>query len=379
MLFKHSKIFLSLLSSLILVHCQTSSDFSQEKKPVVGLKRPFRLGFFKLSPSLDKEKTLAPADYAGWVESGGLLLGSPDGREFVAFSLKNKTQLWSKAIKGDLTVPAYSFGESVIISQKDGTLTKLDLQNSQTQWEIQLPSFVSSEFAKNNERIFAVTANQILYAINAKDGNIEWFYDAEVPNEMLIQNTASPVVFGNQVYWGLSNGELVALESKTGKIQWRRNPKVGGGGRFHNYMGSFFVSNKNLVFCRYDGLIGAASLDGGELVWQVEGNTGNCVDSDYRGGRFYAVTTSGDTLALNADTGQNLWHGLKLGRDLSTISAIEDSVFVTGADGQVYSLGTDASLLWYDRLEGRILSHPVFIGKEVYVSTGLKNIYAYKL
>jgi outer membrane protein assembly factor BamB len=348
----------------------------------VGPKRPFRTGMWKMNPELDAQKPLAPADYAAWIEQSGFLIGSPASSQILAMSIKNRKPLWHKPLKGDLTAPVFPVGEALIVAQSDGTLSKLDLQSGNTQWDLKLPSFIPVAMSKDNEHVYVVTATQVLYAISIREGKIEWLYDPELPQEIRIHNTAPPFVYINQLYWGLSSGEIIAMDSKTGNKLWRRNPKQGGAGRFHNYMGSLAISNKRLVFCRYDGLIGAVSLDTrseGEMLWQLDTTTGNCSDSDSRSGIFYAVTTSGESIAVNMETGKNLWSGLKLGSGLNTMTAIEEYALITSTDGDIYALDHKGTVLWFDKLAARLLSHPFLFEKQACFASGLKNIYCYKI
>lgn len=378
MFLKHLMFSVLVLSSPLFYSCahETTSK---------GLHRPFRAGMMKFSPLKEEQKPLAPVDFSGWVEGLGRLIGSPDSQSVIAFSLDNRTVLWRKTLKAELSAPAFPVGDFVILAQQDGTLSKLDFRTGEKIWDLSLASFVPTQLTRDNERVFAVTATQVLYAININDGKVEWFVDAELPNEIRIHNSAPPFIYVNHLFWGLPNGDLVGIEIKSGKKLWRKNPRISGGGRFHNYMGTMAVSNashKGLVFCRYDGLIGSVSLEAGregELLWQLEGNTGNCTDSDTRSGRFYAVTSSGEVFSMNTDTGKSLWAPIKLGKDLSSITAIEEFVFVTGADGNVYALSPSGELQWYDKLDARLMSHPIFAGDKMYVPTGLKNIYAYKI
>lgn len=355
---------------------------SLASKPVsVGIKRPFRTGMMKMHPYLDLQKPLAPADYVGWVESAGMLLGNPEEGVLLAVDLKTRSKVWAKALKGgDLTVPVFPVGDSLLTCQKDGTLSKLDSKTGSVIWEYKLPTFVSVNLSNDQERIYAITSSQVLYAINFHDGKMEWLYDPEVNTEIKIQNAAPPLVSVGKLYWGLTTGELMSLEAKTGKRLWRRNPKYTIGGRFHNYAGSLVVSNKLLAFCRYDGLIGAVSTESGqegELRWQLDSNSGNCSDADSRGGLFYAVTSKGEVYSINIDNGATLWSS-KLGPDLSSVFVLEDSIFASSTEGQIYNISMNGQLIWFDNLEARILSHPFLFDKQIYFSTGLKNIYSYK-
>jgi len=380
MLFKNTLIATLLLSSF---GCVTHD---QRK----GERRPFRLGMTKFDSSLDYQKPLAPGDYSGWVERSGLFIGSTRAhpgsdhlQDLLALNFKNGTELWRKPLTGlDLSVPVHPLHNGIVVAQLDGSISKLDLQTGQLLWQISLPTFINVRMTSESGQLFVVTASQVLYALNSHDGKIEWVYDPDMPkNEIRIHNTAAPLVSGSHLYWGLSSGEIVGLELQSGQKKWRQNPKIAGGGRFHNYMGSMLVYKEHLVFCRYDGLIGAVSLENkreGELLWQVEGNTGNCADSDSRSGRFYAVTTSGDALAVNAETGNALWTGVKLGTGLSTVTAAEDSILITGTEGHIYALNTSGALEWYDNVDARLLSRPILLGKTAHFASGLKNIYSYQ-
>lgn len=344
--------------------------------------RPFRLGFLKLSPNLDQQKPLAPADYVGWIEDSGLIFGSHEPKKISAISIDSHAKVWSRNLKSDLTVPILKVGEYLIAADRNGTVSKFETKTGKLVWEKDLPSFAVTALQKDNERIFLSTAHQTLYALNAKTGQIEWIYDPEVSLDMHIQNTAPPFVYGANIYWGLTNGEVLAIEGNTGKELWRVHPEPTRHGRFHNYMGSLFVSFKQLVFCRFDGLIGGISLKNtpsGELSWSAKDHTGSCIDSDFRSGVFYAATSTGDFVAVDIQTGKNRWKALKLGKNLSTISAVEDYIIATGVDGEIYALNPRGQLVWFDQINARILSKPFFVGPKLYVTTGLKNVYAYRL
>lgn len=347
------------------------------------LGRPFRVGIIKLAAGFDQEKSLAPADYAGWsMHSSGILVGAPGEKMVRSIMLETNKLVWELALESDLSAPPLVLGETVVLGLRDGTLMKLDLSNGALIWRTKLSSFAARAITEDRERIYVTTALQTLYGISIQDGKIEWLYNPELPNEISIYNLAPPLLSTNVLYWGLSTGEIVNIESQTGKVLWRHDPKsTGRGGKFHNYVGRMTLAGRRLIFCRYDGLIGAMSVETGQegqLLWELAESSGNCVDSDFRGGRFYAASTNGDVHALTV-SGQKLWTS-KLGLPLSTVSATEDTIFATGVDGAIYNLKPNGTLLWYDIIAGgRILNRPFFVKKRAYFLTGLKNFYVYKL
>ncbi len=360
---------------------QGSKGFQESLSPSDS-GRPFRLGIIKLSAELDNEKPLAPADYAGWTaHSSGIIIGAPGDKTVRNLFLETNKPVWDLQLESDLSAPPLIVGESVILGLRDGTLMKLDLRNGSLIWKNKLGSFASRTIVEDRDRVYVATALQTLYGVNIQDGKVEWLYNPELPNEIGIHNLAPPLLSTNVLYWGLSTGEILNLETQTGKVLWRHDPKSSGrGGKFHNYVGRMSIAGRRLIFCRYDGLIGAVSIETGQegsLLWELNESTGNCVDSDFRAGRFYAATSTGDVHALTV-SGQKLWTS-KLGLALSSISAIEDSIFATGVDGGIYSLKQNGALIWYDLTGGRILNRPFFVKKRAYFLTGLKNLYVYRL
>lgn len=142
-----------------------------------------------------------------------------------------------------------------------------------------------------------------------------------------------------------------------------------------------FLSGKRLLFCRYDGLVGAVSTEAGkegELLWKLDSVTGNCTSADYREGRFYVSTTTGNIHAVSVSSGKELWPTLKLTNSLASVSAVEDFVFATGIDGQLFALNPSGAIAWQDDINARTVVPPVTIGDRLYFASGLKNIYVYR-
>ncbi|MBI2602272.1 MAG: PQQ-like beta-propeller repeat protein [Deltaproteobacteria bacterium] len=343
-------------------------------------KRPFRLGVIELSRKVDRDKPLGAIDFAGWAEQGGILVGAPDHKRVIAFSLRNGQTQWVLPTDEILSAPPLVLGEFVYLGLLDGTLMKVDIHSGKTNWKVKLNSFASRAMVKDNYYLYVVTANQTIYAVNLQEGRIEWLHDPELPEGIRLQNLVPPVVYLNKVYLGISTGEILSLDAKSGALLWRRNPQDQGG-RFHDVMGKMVPLGKLLAFCRYDGLVGAISLETGNegsLLWSVNELTGSCADSDFREGRFYVGTVNGDVGVINITTGKPLWIE-KLGIPVTSISAAEEYILVASSEGDILALNTTGSLEWRDFIGGRVATRPIFFEQSVYFSTGLKNLYGYRL
>jgi outer membrane protein assembly factor BamB len=340
--------------------------------------RPFRAGFWKVSPALDRVSPVAEADFGGWVQSGDLLIGSVDHEWIGAFSIKSRMPRWWLKISNQLTAQPKVFGSWVVLALQDGTVMKVEVLTGKLVWETHLDTFVGRNMELSGQSLLAVSSGQILYAIDFQTGTTQWLLDAGFPDALPIRTSSGPVVSNGTVYFGTADGEIVAVNLDSGKLAWRYNPEFSNE-RFHDVIGDLVVSGNRLLVTRYDGLVTAISLSGKErrMLWNKK--VPSIAGSIFRGERIYVSCVSGAVIAFQADSGNELWR-TELGEGAGYLAAGERSVYVGGASGRVASLeiGTGA-VEWIDYLEGRVSTPPFYIGADLYFATGLRNLYGYKI
>ena len=101
--------------------------------------------------------------------------------------------------------------------------------------------------------------------------------------------------------------------------------------------------------------------------------------SVYRNNRYYVSAQNGDVYAYDASSGKRVWR-LVTGTPLSTLTAGETTLFATGNNGEIFAINASTGeIRWHDDLGGEILSQPVLGETFLYISTGIHNIYKYRL
>jgi eukaryotic-like serine/threonine-protein kinase len=101
------------------------------------------------------------------------------------------------------------------------------------------------------------TCNNILYSLNAATGTKNWeFHNGKAT----MQNT--PILDNNGIAYFGSDGEIIALDAKTGLVKWRKNYNAG------NFGGDILFNNDKLYF-------GSTSVDSffctdlnGTIIWR---------------------------------------------------------------------------------------------------------------
>ena len=339
--------------------------------------KPARTGFFKLAPELDKQKPLAVADYGGWLESNGVLLGSLDDKWLTGLILPGLSPKWWRKSPGAQTCPPASFGNWAVFGFRNGSIWKVNALSGEKVWEQKLDSFPSRRIRKVNKQLLVVTANQTIYALDSESGAVNWVYDSNASEGLTIRTLAAPTVHQDRVYFGVSSGEIIALSLKTGDRIWTHNPGFSES-RFHDVVGEILVIDKMLLVTRYDGVMTALNLNNPkQSLWEKPVKLNSITDSSFRHGRLYVGTHNGYIYAFNPITGQELWKS-HIGVSVSSITAGETKLYVTSTQGRIAALDiSKGQLLWYDQVEGLITGSPIYIGNNIYFQTGLRNFYGY--
>ena len=341
--------------------------------------RPYRVGYIKMSPRLDREKPLAPFDPAGYALNSGLLIGAYDDRWISAMALASRQVQWWLDGGAQLTAPPGSFGGSVVLGFRDGKIMRVEALTGHKQWSITLDSFIERPFLLSGTTLYVMTAAQVLYALDFQSGKTLWLFDAGFPEGLAIRNGARPVVHENKVLFGTASGELLAVAADTGKLQWRYNPSYNEA-RFHDVVGDMVLRSNKLIFTRYDGYVAALDLNGSvrNVLWSDQ--LPSVTTSTLRGDRLYVGGLNGDVYAIDPDNGgKHLWRQTT-GSAVSTLTAGESKLYVVGAGGRLSVLdNVTGAYHWVDNLGASSAAAPIFDDNLLYFSTGLKSLYAYKI
>ncbi len=193
------------------------------------------------------------------------------------------------------------------------------------------------------ERLFTLGARdgkEYVYALDTQTGKEVW---SQVIGPMFDNDRgggprSTPTVDGDLLYVIGAQGELVCVESATGKKRWHRNLRKDLGGQMMSdwgYTESPLVDG-NKVVCSPGGSKGAvAALDrhSGKLVWRSRDLTdpaaySSIVVAEVGGVRQYVQMTGKGVAGVAAKNGRLLWHYLK---DNYRTAVIPTPIFHDGA------------------------------------------------
>jgi PQQ-dependent dehydrogenase (methanol/ethanol family) len=178
------------------------------------------------------------------------------------------------------------------------------------------------------DRVFYLTDNAHLLALDRLTGALLWDVDTPEGAAGQFGGTAAPLVVGDLVVTGVSGGDngirgfVAAYKATTGELAWKfmTIPKPGDTGPIADtWKGSALALGGGATWTT-----GSADADGNVVYWPV-GNPHPDTDGDERAG---ANLYTNSDLAIDAKTGKLLWHFQFTPHDLHDWDANEPIVLV---------------------------------------------------
>ena len=256
-------------------------------------------------------------------------------------------------------------------ARASGEVTAAALNNGKRQWRTKLDVTISGGVGLGAELVFVGTADAEVIALDRKDGEPRW--RVPVSSEVLV----SPVATTGYVIVRCADGRVIALNSATGQRLWLRHwpvPLLTLRGESRPVI----VDDKVLVGLA-DGRLVALDIFDGRTLWEAvvtapKGRTDleRMVDVDaaplVANGRVYVAAHQGRVVALELETGRNLWSA-DVGSALGMVSD-GAALYVVDDMDQVWALDlrSGRSLWKQDKLKHRRLSSPALIGDRVAVA-----------
>ena len=310
---------------------------------------------------------------------------------------------------------------------RKGFLVSKDLNSSKEFWSYRLPAEPVADVKIHKDQVYLALANNQVLAFQTKSGELtqkfsvkmaygsslsfkdrllivrnekeqlslfdlgksekRWFYNPDLSSEITLSEQADPYVIGNELIYGLSNGEIhfVDLSSgsrtKTVQISYSSN-------LFKSFVGQFFVQNAELYFARADGYFGSVALGsriGLDLKPSFLKNLGPLSTMTFRDSKVYLGATNGDIYVSSLGSqntesvDKNRTQKISLVGAAVEIYPSENNLFVVTAGGAVYRYDMQENKLhWQDHLETQVISPILYFPKGFLIQSGLGNLYSYR-
>ncbi|WP_310497300.1 PQQ-binding-like beta-propeller repeat protein [Sandarakinorhabdus sp.] len=237
-----------------------------------------------------------------------------------AFDAKTGSVAWSH----DLRIPkksvrtafggGVSFGDGrVFAASGQGLAAALDAATGKLLWEKPLGEPLRGSPAVSGNRVFVLTQDNQLFAMNAETGDSLWNITGTVEVASIL-GAGAPAIALETVVAGFSSGELNALRAENGRTVW---------------------SDQLARTGRSTAMAALADIDASPVIDR---------------GRVYAIGHGGRMVALELATGQRVWERNFAGT--STPWAAGEFIYIVTIEGEVLCLTRgEGKVRWVIQLE----------------------------
>lgn len=277
--------------------------------------------------------------------------------------------------KTDLEVPvsgAVGTGYGlVLVGTLRGEVIALDVASGEERWRSRVSSEVLAAPAVNGDIVLVQTQDDRLIALEIDTGAQRWSYEGS-PAVLTLRGTGAPVLTNQLAIAGLSNGKVIALDTRRGLPVWEQRVAIPQGRseleRVVDIDGGLLLSGGTLYVATYQGRAAALDVDSGRIQWQRDASTYSGVALGY--GSVYLSLASGTVEGVDERSTTALWSNDALARRQLSAPAVFSSYVVVGdREGYLHLLSqVDGRFVARERIDSSGLrARPVVEGDWLYV------------
>lgn len=304
------------------------------------------------------------------VTSSRVVASSADGT-VAAFDRRSGKQLWRTDTGGQLGSAPGGDDELVVVGDSEGTVIAVNASNGAELWRTPLSSEILSAPGVAATTVVVRTTDGRLYGLDRNSGEQRWVYNQTEP-VLTLRGTSAPQVFANGIIAGMDNGSLVTVLGDTGQRVWTTKVANARGSselqRIVDIDGDPVILDDAVYAVSYQGNIAAIDLRSGEPIWRrkMSSSKGLGVDD------INVYVTDADSIvhALSRSGGASVWtqEGLRA-RSVSAPEAVGAGAAVGDFEGYLHLLAADdGRFIGRTRIgSAAILAKPVFVDGILYV------------
>nr|WP_315080704.1 outer membrane protein assembly factor BamB [uncultured Kosakonia sp.] len=306
-------------------------------------------------------------------------LSIDDGREIWSVNLAEKDGWFSTRaalLSGGVTV----YGGKVYIGTEQAQVYALNASDGSVAWKTGVVGEALSRPVVSDGLVLIHTSNGQLQALNEADGAVKWTVNLDMPSLSLRGESAPTTAFGAAIVGG-DNGRVSAVLMQQGQLIWQQRISLANGpteiDRLSDVDTTPVVVNGVVYALAYNGNMTALDLRSGQIMWKRD--LGSVSDFVIDGNRIYIIDQNDRVLALSTDGGVTLWTQSDLLHRNLTSPALYNGYIVTGdSEGYLHWINVeDGRFVAQQKVDSSgFLTEPVVAGGKLLIQAKDGTLYA---
>ncbi|HKN02493.1 MAG TPA: outer membrane protein assembly factor BamB [Buttiauxella sp.] len=279
------------------------------------------------------------ADRRGTVKA----VNADDGKEVWSIDLAGKTNFYSSNLPALLSGGVTVEGAHLYVGSEKAQVYALNTSDGSIAWQSKAAGEVLSRPVVSDGLVLVHTGNGQLQAFDEADGSVKWTVNLDMPALSLRGESAPTVAFGAAIVGG-DNGRVSAVMLKQGQLIWQQRISQATGSteidRLSDVDTTPVVVNGVVYALAYNGNLTALDLRSGQVMWKRE--LGSVSDFIVDANRIFLVDQTDRVIALNADGGVTLWtQSDLLHRNLTSPVLYNGYLVVGDSEGYMHWINAD--------------------------------------
>ncbi|HCU0877606.1 TPA: outer membrane protein assembly factor BamB [Morganella morganii] len=327
-----------------------------------------------LSPAWEGSSVYA-ADRNGLVKA----LDADSGVEIWSVNLAEKTGFLSANIPAMLSGGLTVSGEHVYVGTERGTLIALNANDGEIAWTANAGGEVLSRPEVSDGLVLVHTGNGLLQAFDTASGEQRWSLNLDTPS-LSVRGESAPAVAMGAAFVGGDNGRVSAVMLGQGQIIWQQRISQTTGtteiSRLNDVDMTPVVADGRVYAIAYNGNLVAMDMRSGQILWKRDFGSVNELVLD--GESLYVVDQDDNVYGLRAADGVTMWSQDKLlHRNLSAPEIFNGYLVVGDGEGYLHWLDTsNGQFVAQNKLNSSgILSRPSIAGDKLMVQARDGRLY----
>lgn len=316
------------------------------------------------------------ADRKGTVKA----LNADDGKEVWSVNLAEKDGWFSRTpalLSGGVTVS----GGHVYIGSEKAQLYALNTSDGTVAWQTRVAGEALSRPVVSDGMVLVHTSNGQLQALNETDGAVKWTVNLDMPALSLRGESAPATAYGAAIVGG-DNGRVSAVLMQQGQMIWQQRISTATGpteiDRLNDVDTTPIIVNGVVYALAYNGNLTALDLRSGQIMWKRE--LGSVNDFIVDAGRIYLIDQNDRVVALSTEGGVTVWTQSDLLHRNLTPPVMYNGYLVTGdAEGYLHWVNTtDGRFVAQQEVDSSgFLSAPMVAGDKLVIQARGGKVYAF--
>ncbi|WP_413737512.1 outer membrane protein assembly factor BamB [Sodalis sp. RH21] len=332
--------------------------------------------YSNLRPAWQDNRVFA-ADRHGVVKA----LDIDTGKEIWSVDLSEKTGFLSRNLPALLSGGLAVANGHVFVGSEKAQVYALNAEDGTVAWQAKVAGEALSTPVISDGLVLVHTSNGMLQGLNETDGAVKWTVNLDMPPLTLRGESAPTPAFGAAIVGG-DNGRVSAVMMAQGQMIWQQRISQPSGATEIARLGDVnmtpVVANNVVYALAYNGNLAALDLRSGQIIWKRE--IGSVNDLIVDGGRIYLVDQDDRLVALDTQGGVTLWRQSELLHRNLTAPVLFDGYMVMGdSEGYLHWVNTDdGRFVAQNKVDSSGLqSNPVVAGGKLLVQANSGEVYAF--